>query len=147
MEFACQALTWITGFNQVNLLFSTKGSLFCSSWGFSQSHSGISKLHSAYSRGLMNNLDLLSFLTNYHSPEGLSTLMIKESQWFRFCELVECATLVVTESPTDMQFQLGLYWTQAMKQNLKHWLINIDEINRIQTSSNPGYTIPNSIKA
>ena len=35
-------------------------------------------LNLAYSRGLMNNLDLLSSLINYFSPEGLSTLVIKD---------------------------------------------------------------------
>ena len=102
MQFTRQALTRITGFNQDNLFISIKGSLFCSSWAFSQSHSGISKLNLAYSRGLMINLDLLSYLTNYFSPKGLSTLVIKDPQWFRFYELVKCATLVVTESPTYM---------------------------------------------
>lgn len=102
MEFARQALTRITGFNQDNLFTSIKGSLFYSSWGFSQSHLGISRLNLAYSRGLMNNLYLLSSLTNYFSPKGLSTLVIKDPQWFRFYELVKCVTLVVTESPTDM---------------------------------------------
>ena len=102
MEFARQALTWITGFNQDNLLISVKGSLLYGSWGFSQSHLGISRLNTAYSRGLMDNLDLLSSLTDYFSPKGLSTLVIKDPQWFRFYELMNCATLVVTVSSTNM---------------------------------------------
>ena len=50
----------------------------------------------------MNYLDLLSSLITYYSPKGLSTLVIKDPQWFRFYELMNCATLVATDSSTDM---------------------------------------------
>ena len=50
----------------------------------------------------MDNLDLLSSLTNYFSPKGLSTLVIKDPQWSRFYELMNYATLVITDSSTDM---------------------------------------------